>query len=196
MWDHNVHHHPHLLHQIPGRVDRCLDIGCGLGLFAQKLAKRSGVVDALDVDAAVLAAAADLNRASNIAYINGDFLVAELPEAAYDVIVAIASLHHMDMTAALQKMKRLLCPAGMLLILGLYREKTAIDYAYSAISIPLNAVYGQWYQTLAARPANIAPTRPAQASLKQIKTIADKIIPGCRLRRHFFWRYSLIWQKP
>ncbi|PSN10998.1 SAM-dependent methyltransferase [filamentous cyanobacterium CCT1] len=194
MWDHNAHYHRYLLHQIPSRVDRCLDIGCGLGLFARKLAERSNRVDALDVDDAVLAAAAGLNLAPNITYTNGDFLTTDLPETAYDVIVAIASLHHMDMAAALQKMKRLLRPAGKLLILGLYQEQTAIDYAYSAVSIPLNIVYGQWHRISAAKPTQNAPTRPARWSLKQIKKVADTIIPGCCLRRHLFWRYSLIWQ--
>lgn len=129
MWDHNTHYHRYLLHQIPSRVNRSLDIGCGLGLFAKKLAERSSLVDALDVDEAVLAAAAGLNFAANIAYVKGDFLATDLPETAYDVIVAIASLHHMDMAAALQKIRLLLRPSGKLLILGLYREKTPIDRA-------------------------------------------------------------------
>ncbi|MEA5453003.1 class I SAM-dependent methyltransferase [Leptolyngbya sp. CCNP1308] len=196
MWDHNTHYHRYLLSQIPNRVNRSLDIGCGLGLFARKLAERSNSVDALDVDEAVLAEASGLSFDANIAYINGDFLATDLPETAYDVTVAIASLHHMNMAAALQKIRLLLRPSGKLLILGLYREKTPIDYAYSAISIPLNFVYGQWHRASTARSIKVAPTRPAQLSLKQIKKVADAIIPGYRLRRHLFWRYSLIWQKP
>jgi 2-polyprenyl-3-methyl-5-hydroxy-6-metoxy-1,4-benzoquinol methylase len=41
---------------MPKRVYRTLDVGCGLGLFAWKMAKRSEVVDALDVDSAVISA--------------------------------------------------------------------------------------------------------------------------------------------
>jgi 2-polyprenyl-3-methyl-5-hydroxy-6-metoxy-1,4-benzoquinol methylase len=67
-----------------------------LGLFAWKLAKRSEVVDALDVDSAILAEASILNPAPNISYLKVDFLVADLLEADYDVIVSIATLHHMD----------------------------------------------------------------------------------------------------
>ncbi len=196
MWDHNTHYHRYLLNQISNRVNRSLDIGCGLGLFARKLAERSNSVDALDVDEAVLAEAADRNFAANIAYANGDFLTTDLPEAAYDVIVAIASLHHMDMEAALQKIKLLLRPSGKLLVLGLYREKTLIDYIYSVISIPLNFAYRQWHRTSTTRPTQAAPTRPAQLSPKQIQKVADNVIPGCCLRRHLLWRYSLIWQKP
>jgi 2-polyprenyl-3-methyl-5-hydroxy-6-metoxy-1,4-benzoquinol methylase len=144
MWNHNAHFHNYLLRQIPKRVYRILDVGCGLGLFAWKLAERSEVVDALDVDSAVLAEALSLNPAPNISYLKDDFLVADLPEADYDIIVSIATLHHMDIEAALKKMKLLLRPSGKLLILGLYQEKTLIDYAYSAISVPLNFVYLKW----------------------------------------------------
>jgi 2-polyprenyl-3-methyl-5-hydroxy-6-metoxy-1,4-benzoquinol methylase len=196
MWNHNPHYHSYLLRQIPKRVCRTLDVGCGLGLFAWKLAERSEVVEALDVDSAVLSEASILNPAPNISYFEADFLVADLPEAGYDVIVSIATLHHMDIEAALEKMKLLLRPSGKLLILGLYQEKTLIDYAYSAVSIPLNFVYLKWHRASTAKPTAAAPTRPAQLPLKQIRKVADAVIPGFLLQRHLFWRYSLIWQKP
>lgn len=180
---------------MPKRVYRALDVGCGLGYFACKLAERSEVVDALDVDNAVLVEASILNPAPNIAYLKADFLAADLSQADYDVIVSIATLRHMNIKAALEKMKLLLRPSGKLLILGLYQEKTLIDYAYSAISILLNFVYLKWHQASIAKPTMFAPTRPAQLSLKQIRKVADAVIPGFRLQRHLFWRYSLIWQK-
>ena len=145
MWNHNTHYHKYLLRQLPERVDRALEVGCGLSLFAQKLAERSQTVDALDVDSATLAKASKRSTAPNIAYLNADFLAVDLPEAAYDVIVSIAAIHHMDLEAALKKMKKLLRPFGKLLILGLYQEMTSIDYAYSTISVPLNFVYLKWH---------------------------------------------------
>jgi 2-polyprenyl-3-methyl-5-hydroxy-6-metoxy-1,4-benzoquinol methylase len=196
MWNHNSHYHSYLLHQIPKRVYRTLDVGCGLGVFAWKLAERSEIVDAMDVDSAVLAEASILNPAPNISYLKADFLAADLPQADYDVIVSIATLHHMDIEAALEKMKLLLRPSGKLLILGLYKEKNLIDYAYSVISIPLNFVYLKWHRASTAKPTMAAPTRPAQLPLKQIRKVAEAVIPGFRLQRHLFWRYSLIWQKP
>jgi 2-polyprenyl-3-methyl-5-hydroxy-6-metoxy-1,4-benzoquinol methylase len=196
MWNHNSHYHSYLLRQIPKRVYRTLDVGCGLGLFAWKLAERSEIMDAIDVDSAVLAKASILNPAPNISYLKADFLAVDLPQADYDVIVSIATLHHMDIEAALEKMKLLLRPSGKLLILGLYKEKTLIDYAYSVISIPLNFVYLKWHRASTAKLTMTAPTRSAQLPLKQIRKVAEAVIPGFRLQRHLFWRYSLIWQKP
>lgn len=196
MWNHNAHYHSYLLRQMPKQVGRALDVGCGLGHFAWKLAKRAEAVDAVDVDRTVLLEASAINSAGNISYLKADFLSIDLPQTSYDVIVSIATIHHMDMEAALEKMKLLLRPSGKLLILGLYQEKTLIDYAYSAISIPLNFVYLRWHRASIPAPATAVQTRPAQLSLKQIRRIANAVIPGFRLQRHLFWRYSLIWQKP
>ena len=196
MWNHNNHFHNYLLCQLPRNVNRALDIGCGLGLFAQKLAERSKFVEALDVDNAILEEAINLNSAPNVYYRQADFLEADLSEESYDAIVSIASLHHMDLETALAKMKVLLRPSGKLLILGLYRETTILDYLYSFISVFLNLIYLNWHRASIAPPTTkTAPILSAQLSIGQIKTVANTLIPGFHLQRHLFWRYSLIWQK-
>ena len=195
MWNHNIHFHNYLLRQLPGKIDRALDVGCGLGLFAWKLATRAEVVDALDVDDAILEEALDRHNAANIYYKRADFLKIDLSEDSYDAIVSIASLHHMDLEAALQKMKLLLRPSGKLLILGLYREKSIFDYIYSAISVPINLIYLNWHRRATLTEKTLAPTCPAKLSFNQIKLVANTLIPGFKLQRHLFWRYSLIWQK-
>ena len=195
MWNHNIHFHNYLLRQFPNKSNRALELGCGLGLFAWKLAERSELVDAIDADSEILNEAATQHNAANISYQCADFLEAELPKGSYDAIVSIASLHHMDLEVALKKMKSLLRPSGKLIILGLDRETTIVDYMYSAISVPLNLVYAIWHREPTTRPRKVAPTRPAPLSLQEIKTVSNEIIPGFYLQRHLFWRYSLIWQK-
>jgi SAM-dependent methyltransferase len=42
-----------------------------------------------------------------------------------------------------------------------------------------------------------APTVwPPDHTYSEIRSIAAKLLPGHRLRRHLLWRYSLIWAKP
>ena len=196
MWNHNNHFHNYLLRQLPRKVNRVLDIGCGLGVFAQKLAERSELVEALDLEKAILEEAQTSRFAPNICYRQADFLEANLSEGSYDAIVSIASLHHMDLETALTKMKVLLRSSGKLLILGLYRETTILDYLYSSISVFLNLIYLNWHRASIVPSTKTAPTLPAQLSIGQIKTVANTLIPGFRLQRHLFWRYSLFWQKP
>ena len=196
MWNHNIHHHRYLLSKLPDKLGHVLDVGCGLGLFASELAKRSELVDAIDVDNDVLAVASTRHKASNINYHLADLLEADLPIGSYDAIIAIASVHHMELEAALDKMKSLLKPSGQLLILGLYREATMLDYIYSVISIPLNLIYSNQTAKTSAMSNKVPPTRQAQLTLNQIKAIFNDKIPGGTVKRHLFWRYSLIWQKP
>jgi SAM-dependent methyltransferase len=196
MWNHNSHYHNYLLRQLPIKVGRILDVGCGQGLFANKVATRADIVDAIDIDRATIEAAVKQHSASNIYYQQADFIGADLPKNTYDAIVAIASVHHMDLSEVLQKMRLLLRPSGKLLILGLYRETSILDYIYSAISIPLNLIYLNWYRQSNERLCDIAPTRPPHLSLQQITSVANPLIPSCKIRRHLFWRYSLIWRLP
>jgi hypothetical protein len=32
--------------------------------------------------------------------------------------------------------------------------------------------------------------------LEEIRRVADEVLPGAIVRRHLFWRYSLVWRKP
>jgi SAM-dependent methyltransferase len=195
MWNHNSHYHNYLLRQLPIKVERILDVGCGQGLFASKVANRAQRVDAIDLDRATIEEAVNQYSASNVYYQQADFLEADLPNNTYDAIVAIASVHHMDLLEVLQKMRQLLRPSGKLLILGLYRETSIVDYLYNAISVPLNLMYLNWHRQSIEKAFDIAPTRPPQLSLQQITSVATRLIPGSKIRRHLFWRYSLIWQK-
>ncbi len=54
MWNHNIHFHNYLLSQVPKKNNRVLDVGCGSGLLAWKIAKISDRVDAIDSDEMIL----------------------------------------------------------------------------------------------------------------------------------------------
>lgn len=84
MWNHNNHFHSYLLHQLPKKVNRALDVGCGLGFFAKKLAERSEFVEALDIDRVTLEEASNRNSEPNIYYLQAD-----LPEGSYDAMAIV-----------------------------------------------------------------------------------------------------------
>jgi ubiquinone/menaquinone biosynthesis C-methylase UbiE len=196
-WNHNSHYHDWLMGQFPDRFERALDVGCGHGFFACRLADAADHVDALDLDGGVLAEASGLHSSGRITFREGDFLQMHLPSDAYDVIASIAALHHMDLERALGEMKRVLRPGGHLAVLGLYREASLIDYAAAALAIPANLLR----KHVVARPAGgttttIAPTRTPTLSLNQIRQSASAMLPGCGVQRRLYWRYSLVWQKP
>ena len=196
MWNHNSHYHNYLLDRLPSEIDCALDVGCGLGVFASKLAERAKSVDAIDADEKTIIEASKIHNAPNVYYQWADLLDIDLQHNSYDVIVSIASLHHMNIELALSKMNLLLCPSGKLLILGLYKEMTITDYIYSLISVPLNYLYLRRYNSITSTMEYKVPVRSADLSIKQIKLVASSIIPGCKIKRHLFWRYSLTCEKP
>jgi ubiquinone/menaquinone biosynthesis C-methylase UbiE len=197
-WDHNNHYHRFLLAQVPSRIDRALDIGCGHGAFAGRLADVAVRVDAIDVDAEALSEAQRRQCGhANLKFILGDFVGLDLPEAHYDVVASLASLHHMDLVEAIEKMKRVLRPGGVLVVLGLYRETSVVDYLASAAAVLVNLVYRQVVHrhNHSASAAKVRVKDPSTA-LEHIRKVTGSIMPGRRVRRHLLWRYSLIWKKP
>jgi ubiquinone/menaquinone biosynthesis C-methylase UbiE len=195
-WNHNNHYHPWIMRRLPSRFERALDVGCGQGFFAARLAGVADRVDAIDVDENVLAAASRLQSSTRIVFREGDFLEMGLPSDSYDVVTSIAALHHMDFERALGEMRRLLQPGGHLAVLGLYREASMIDYAVSVLAMPANLMRTRIPSHTCESTAPTAPTRAPESSLSQIRRAASAVLPGVRIDRHLYWRYSLLWRKP
>ncbi len=84
------------------------------------------------------------------------------------------------------------------MVVGLSRAQTAGDYLLGAAASPLNAVIG-WLKNKgrrAPRPVSMtALTRPADMSFSDIVRKAHDTLPGARLRRRLFWRYTLVWHR-
>jgi ubiquinone/menaquinone biosynthesis C-methylase UbiE len=197
-WNHNTHYHKLLLAQLPSPIERALEVGCGHGELAGLLADVAASVDAIDLDADALNQARELQRGHiNLSFIHGDFLRLDLPASYYDVVTSVAALHHMDLIEALGKMKQILRPGGVLAVLGLYRESSVLDFAFSAVAFPVSL-----FQRHLIHRHN-TPTCPLKMAIREptttlgvIRETAAAVIPGARVRRHLLWRYSLIWQRP
>ncbi|QUH02910.1 class I SAM-dependent methyltransferase [Saccharopolyspora erythraea] len=202
-WDHNAHHHAWILRRLPAMFSRALDVGCGSGDLARLLAGRADEVLAVDRDPSIVEHARSLSREyTNIDFVADDVTELELP-GDQDVITCVATLHHLPFTTTLRRFRNALAPGGTLVVLGVYRERTAGDRMLSAAAAPANLVVG-WLKTRArrrrgetGRPASMtAPTKPASMTFTEITEQARAELPGAVLRRHLFWRYSLVYRAP
>ncbi|MFD4593670.1 class I SAM-dependent methyltransferase [Streptomyces rubiginosohelvolus] len=199
-WDHNAHYHRWIMRQVPRRFDRALDIGSGSGDLARLLATRATAVQGLDADRAIVAKARELtDPAVPVTFTAGDALT-ETPPGPYDVITCVAALHHVPFAEALTHFRRHLAPGGTLVVVGVARAESPGDHLLGAAAIPLNIVMA-WIKNKgrrARRPDSMtAPTRPATMSFAEIVRDARRVLPGARLRRRLFWRYTLVWhQRP
>jgi ubiquinone/menaquinone biosynthesis C-methylase UbiE len=195
-WNHNVHYQPVILNAVPPGCRTALDVGCGDGLLAARLAERCANVTGIDRNQPMIATArAQETRAqhpSRITFIEADFLAYPLETASFDFVCANTSLHHMDFTAALTAMARLLRPGGQLAVIGLAADKSITDLLAAAPAVPVDLFYRAIYR----RGESGAPIMDPPHSWREVRAAARETLPGVRYRRHLLWRYSLLWTKP
>ncbi|MGW1411236.1 class I SAM-dependent methyltransferase [Streptomyces sp. NPDC002403] len=197
-WDHNAHYHRWIMRQVPRRFDRALDVGSGSGDLARLLASRARTVQGLDADDAIVARARELTApAAPVMFTAGDALT-EIPPGSYDVITCVATIHHLPFSDALSRLRQHLAPGGTLVVVGVARAQSPGDHLLGAAAIPLNVAMA-WIKNKgrrAPRPDSMtAPTRPATMSFADIAREARRVLPGVRLRRRLFWRYTLVWHQ-
>jgi ubiquinone/menaquinone biosynthesis C-methylase UbiE len=195
-WNHNVHYQPVILNAVPPGCQTALDVGCGDGLLAARLAERCANVTGIDRNQPMIATArAQETRAQHpirITFIEADFLTHPFPQATFDFVCANTSLHHMDFTAALTTMAQVLRPGGRLAVIGLAADKSLADLLAAAPAVPVDLFYRAVYR----RGESGAPIVDPEMSWHQVRAEATRLLPGVRYRRHLLWRYSLLWRKP
>ena len=196
-WNHNIHYHDFLLAHLPLDTVSALDVGCGSGEFAQRLATYCHSVDAVDPDQKAIRNGRNSPTSfSNLNFYCESFAHSSFPVEHYDFVSAIASLHHMPLAPTLEKMKQLLKPNGTLAILGLYKEETALDYLWSVMAVAMNNIYRFTNPQAKGVSTNQIVTTSPTTGLQTIRQTANIILPNHQFKRHLLWRYSLIWQKP
>jgi SAM-dependent methyltransferase len=120
---------------------------------------------------------------------------AEFDSAAsmFDVVIFVASIHHLDLHTALRKARSLLAPDGDLLVVGLAANKSVADWLLAGLAMPLVALGSRLHHE--TRDIGVLVADP-QESLREISATAHSLLPGVRIRRGIYYRYLLQWTKP
>ena len=191
-WNHNVHYQPVILNAVPPGCQTALDVGCGDGLLVARLAERCASVTGIDRDPRMIATARAQQARARITFVEADFLDYPFAKESFDFACANTSLHHMDFTAALTTMARLLRPGGQLAVIGLAADKSITDLLAAVPAVPANLFYRAIYH----QRESGAPIMDPDHSWREVRAAARETLPGVRYRRHLLWRYSLLWTKP
>lgn len=176
--------------------DTAIDVGCGTGNLVSRLSAMFPTVVGIEPDRPTAQVAADRFRGSNVRIDSRRF--GNEPPRGYDLIMFVASLHHMPLRATLLEARSALRPGGRIVIIGVARE-TSADAWRSAVSTLLNPLVGliRHPRRAAATPPHMqAPTADPQESFEEIRSIATDALPGVRMRRGLFWRYTAVWSAP
>lgn len=205
-WNHNEHFHGWILRNLPARRQSALDVGCGTGVLAGKLALHFARTIGIDADEGMAAAAsarlAHEPRAS-IMRCRFDAFATAVGEGEIDLITMVAVLHHLDLGDTLQRIARLLAPGGRLLVVGLAKVHSPADAMVDLVSAAANPVMGLIKHPRAAHPVEgvaagqpVMPVQDPSTTLAEIAAAADACLPGTTIRRRLFFRYTLRWDKP
>lgn len=199
--DPNERYHGFLLRQLPPAVGNALDLGCGTGAFSRLLARRADHVLGLDVAPNMIRAAREHeDHRSNIEYHVVDIERWAFPDRSFDCVVAIASLHHLEMRQTLERMRRSLRPGGTLLVLDLLEDDGPIDRALGVLAFTAAPVLRllrtgrPWSPAAARRAWDEHGKLDRYPRFEEVRQLCLDLLPGARIRRHLFWRYSIVWR--
>jgi SAM-dependent methyltransferase len=193
-WNHNSAYHSWILERTAAHRGDSLDVGCGDGLLLQRLAARSRTATGIDVhEQSTTRARRRVAPLVNVTVEHTSFEDFDPGDARFDVITFVASIHHMDLSPALEKALFLLAPGGELLVVGLAANKSIADWALAGVAWPF--AYGG--SRLHRETRNIGvPVADPQQSLSEISAVARAVLPDVSIRRALYYRYLLRCRKP
>jgi len=199
-WSHNdayagfVLRHARAVRRSGGDV--AVDVGCGTGNLLARLTQVFPTVIGVEPDARSGAVARARFPRADVRVDIRNF--GDEPESAYDLLVFVASLHHMPVRQALVAARSSLRPGGRLVIVGIAKE-TRADAFRSSVSMVLNPLIGMVRHPRRAThlPVSMeAPVAEASQTFEEIRDMASAMLPGIRMRRRLFWRYTASWSAP
>lgn len=191
-WNHNLHYHPMILNAVPAGCERALDVGCGEGTLTRQLRQSVPHVTGIDIDAASVELAQAHPDATDIDYVQGDFLTDAFEPASFDLVASVACLHHMD-AMTLARMRDLVSPGGVLAVIGLARSQHPVDLPREVAAVVAHRLHRLTKHYWQHPSPTVWPPPETYASMR---TLAERVLPGVRYRRHLLWRYSLVWVNP
>jgi ubiquinone/menaquinone biosynthesis C-methylase UbiE len=201
--DHNSYYADFLLRHLPSPCAEALEIGCGTGVFSRRLARRSTRVLAIDLSPQMIRIARERSvPCANLEFQVADVMSYEFPDAHFDCIASIATLHHLPLAEILPKLQRTLKPGGTLLILDLYKAHGLMDYLASLIALPVSLLLRLIHTGRLRAPREVRAAWDEHArhdvylTVRDVRRMCSSLLPGAKVRRHLLWRYSLIWKKP
>ena len=202
-WTTNNHYHNLLLKHVPQNCENALEIGCGTGAFARRLAERCKHVIALDLSSEMIRVARSRSsQFENLEFQLADAMTWDFPQSHFDYICSIATLHHLQQRELFVRMKDALKPCGVLVILDLVQSNTLVERMLDVLALGVSGSLRLIHNGRLKPSAEVRKAweqhgqHDSYSTVTQMRALADEIFPGSSVERRLFWRYTLRYQKP
>ena len=190
-WNHNTAYHPWLVGLAARHRGDVLDVGCGDGLLAQRLAPVSRSVTGIEPDPVTAERARTrVGDLENVQISCTSFEVFDPGSRRFDLVTFVASLHHMDLRSTLARARDVLTPTGEIAVVGLSANQSAWDWLWSACCLPAVQVADLLHGDTPDIGVTLAEPRE---SLRTIRRMTAEVLPGAVIRRRLYYRYLLRW---
>ena len=202
-WTANNHYHDFLLKHVPVNCRNALEIGCGTGAFARQLAERCRRVIGIDLSAEMIRVARSRSiRIENLEFELADAMSWSFPQSHFDFICSIATLHHLEQRELLPKIKAALRPGGVFVLLDLVASSGLTERMLDVIGLGVSSGLRLIHNGRLQPPPEVRKAweqhgkHDHYSTIKQMRVLADEILPGASVKRHLLWRYTLVYRKP
>ena len=192
IWNHNYAYHNWVIKKIKNN-STILDVGCGDGTLCFKLSSCNKVIG-IDTSKDAIKIANQNNTHDNVSFINDDYLKYNFNNK-FDVIIFVASIHHMNMEEALIKAKSLLNKNGKIMIVGLAKPSTIIDNIIELYRVIPSFVISKIKRNKTSEELNIK-TNYNFPTMSEVRLTIKKVLgSNYKIRQALHYRYLLIWDK-
>jgi ubiquinone/menaquinone biosynthesis C-methylase UbiE len=202
-WTTNNHYHTFLLKHVPRNCKNALEIGCGTGALARQLAKRCQRVIALDLSPEMIRVArARSSGVDHLEFQLADATSWNFPQSHFDFVCSIATLHHLDQRELLVKIRHSLKPSGVFVLLDLVQSNSLVEFVFDVFALGVSPSLRLIHNGRLRPPAEVRKAweqhgqHDHYSTVRQVCALAEDVLSGSTVRRHLFWRYSLVYKKP
>ncbi len=191
-WNHNLAYNKWIKKTIGDRRN-ILDVGCGNGYLSIYLRNDSNFVVGIDPSDLSIKNATTQNNHSNISFIQTTFERFE-PSRKFDAVIFVASVHHMNMSDAIDKVKSLLNSNGILVIVGLAKPSNMLDWIVECARIIPSAIISFIKKNKTSEELNIDVSYDLP-TMDDIRKISKNKLQGYKMSYGLHYRYLLTWKK-
>jgi 2-polyprenyl-3-methyl-5-hydroxy-6-metoxy-1,4-benzoquinol methylase len=188
---------------VPARAASVLDVGCGLGRLAAKLASPNREVTGVDLSPEMIARAQkEGGEDPRLTFLCGDFLERDFTAQQFDCVISAAALHHMPEDVAVLRMVELLRPGGRLVIHDIRADAGLGEWILSNFAMAQVCALRLWRTGRARSPRAVREAWERHCAdekyltQREAEALAARLLPGARLFYHWLWSYTIVWDKP